>query len=88
MNFVHSDLGVLSAGSVVVVNLDTAANVRLLDETNFRAYQQGQQHRFYGGQARRSPLRIQVPASGHWHVALDLGGASGSIRSSITVIPA
>jgi hypothetical protein len=86
MSFVHSDLGVLPARSVVVVELDTAANVKLLDEANFSAYQSGRQHRYFGGQARRSPVRIPVPESRHWHLTLDLGGASGNIRYSIGVI--
>ena len=86
MNFIHSDLGILPARSVVVVVLDTAANVKLLDEVNFSAYQRGQNHHFYGGQAVRSPVRLSVPDSRHWHLTLDLGGASGNIRYSIRVV--
>ena len=87
MNFVHSDLGQLTVRSIVVVELDTAAIVKLMDDSNFRAYQRGQQHRFFGGQAKRSPVRLSVPATGHWHLALDLGGATGTIRSSVRVVP-
>jgi hypothetical protein len=88
MNFLHSDLGLLPAGSVVQVQLDAAANVKLLDPSNFEHYRRGESHHYYGGQARRSPVRIPVPATGHWHLALDLGGASGTIRHSIAVIRA
>jgi hypothetical protein len=86
MNFLHSDLGVLPASSIVVVELDKAANVKLLDEVNFSAYQRGQRHHFFGGQAKRSPVRLAVPESRHWHLALDLGGVSGNIRYSIQVV--
>ena len=86
MNFIHSDLGVLPAHSVVVVELDTAANVRLLDEVNFSAFQQGRDHRCVGGQAKQSPVRLPVPNAGHWHLTLDLGGAAGTIRHSVRVI--
>ena len=86
MNFIHSDLGVLPARSIVVVELDTSANVKLLDDVNFSAYQSGRAHQFYGGQARQSPIRLVVPENRHWHLTLDLGGASGTIRHSIRVI--
>lgn len=85
MNFVHNDLGWLNAGQVVEVTLGNAANVRLMDQSNFNSYRQGQQHRFYGGHAVRSPIRLQVPNGGHWHVAIDLGGNGGTIRSSVRV---
>ena len=86
MDFVHYDLGQLSDGSVVEVELDTRANVLLLDATNFQRYRRGDSHNYYGGEALQSPVRIGVPHGGHWHVPLDLGGGSGSIRSSVSVI--
>ena len=86
MDFVHYDLGQLSRGDVVEVELDARANVLLLDASNFQRYRNGASADFYGGEALRSPLRIGVPHSGHWHVALDLGGGSGTIRSSVSVL--
>jgi hypothetical protein len=87
VNFTHYDLGVLSGSEVVEVSLQgTAANVRLMDSSNFSAYRAGRQHRFYGGHARQSPVRLQVPAAGHWYVAVDLGGYAGSVRSSVRVL--
>ena len=85
MQFVHNDLGWLQAGQVVEVTLGTAANVRLMDAANFSSYRGGHQHRYYGGHARQSPVQLQVPNSGHWHVAIDLGGYAGTIRSSVRV---
>ena len=65
MNYTHYDLGVLGGGEIVEVSLEgNAANVRLMDSSNFSAYRAGRQHRFYGGQATRSPVRLQVPAAG------------------------
>lgn len=87
MEFTHYDLGVLSGGEIVVVNLEgTAANVRLMDNANFSSYRTGHQHRYFGGHATRSPMRLQVPSAGHWHVAIDLGGYRGSVRSSVQVL--
>jgi len=85
MNFIHNDLGYLNGGEVVEVSLDHAANVRLMDASNFQSYRQGRQHRYFGGEARQSPVRLQVPQSGHWHVAIDLGGRSGTIRAGVRV---
>jgi hypothetical protein len=74
-DFIHSDLGFRTAGDIVEITLSgNAANVRLLDSTNFHAYRNGRQHRYVGGLAQRSPVRLEVPTSGQWHVAVDMQG--------------
>lgn len=88
MNFVHHDLGNLRGGEVVEVSLQgNAANVRLLDSSNFQSYRSGRRHRFYGGHATKSPVRLQIPGAGHWHVVIDMGGYTGSVRSSVRMLP-
>lgn len=64
-----------------------AANVRLMDSSNFSSYRAGRRHRFYGGHATRSPARLQVPHTSHWHVAVDFGGLGGQVRSGVQVLP-
>jgi Domain of unknown function (DUF1883) len=86
MNFLHNDLGMLNGGELVEVSLSSQANVRLMDSSNFSSYRNGSQHRFYGGLAKKSPIRLQVPGAGHWHVAVDLSGYAGSIRASVRVL--
>lgn len=87
MNFTQYDLGHVDRGSVVVVTLSgSAANVRLMDSSNFSSYKAGRQHRFTGGLARSSPVRLQVPHSGTWHVAVDMQGLRGSVRSGVQVV--
>lgn len=86
MNFLHHDLGQRSRGEIVEVTLSSAANVRLMDSANFQSYRSGRRHRFYGGQARQSPTRLQIPHSGHWHVAIDLGGYSGRVRTGVRIL--
>lgn len=54
--FLHSDLGYQTRGDVLEVTLSSAANVRLLDPSNFHKYQRGETHRYYGGLARKSPF--------------------------------
>lgn len=87
MQFIHNDLGHLQGGEIVEVTLTNGANVRLLDSSNFSSYKSGRQHRFIGGLAKRSPLRLQIPRAGRWHVAIDMQGLQGSTRASVRVLP-
>ena len=89
MDFIHSDLGHRQAGDVVETTLKgSAANVRLLDSGNFQSYRNGRQHRYIGGLAKQSPVRLQIPNSGHWHLVVDMQGLRGNTNASTRVIPA
>jgi hypothetical protein len=73
---------------VAVVTLKgNAANVRLMDGHNLRNYKSGRQHRYRGGLAQRSPVRMLIPSDGHWYVTVDLQGLRGTVRSGVTVEP-
>jgi Domain of unknown function (DUF1883)/TIR domain len=88
MQFVHHDLGQRSGGEIVEVQLSgSAANIRLMDSSNFSAYRGGRRHRYFGGLATRSPVRLAIPHSGHWHVTVDMAGLRGRVRSSAQVLP-
>lgn len=88
MQFQYYDLGHLNGGEIVEVILSgNAANVRLMDSSNYSNFKSGRRHTFYGGHAKRSPVRIPVPRSGHWYVTIDLGGYTGTVRSSVNVLP-
>jgi hypothetical protein len=88
MQFIHTDLGRRNRGEIVEVASSGAANVRLMTSSNFSNYRYGRKHTYVGGLARRSPLRLQIPSSGHWHVAVDMQGLRGSTRSTVRVLPA
>jgi hypothetical protein len=85
MKFLHYDFQ-LDSGDIVEVTLDKQANVQLMDDSNFSNYRRGQRFQYHGGLARRSPIRLAVPHSGHWNVVIDLGGAVGSVRASVKTI--
>jgi hypothetical protein len=87
MQFIDIDLGQCRAGDVAEVTLSAVANVRLLDGSNFSAYRSGRQHRHRGGLAKSSPVRLQIPHSGRWHVAVDMQGLRGTVRASGRRIP-
>jgi len=85
MNYLHYELE-LTPGDVVEVTLDKQANVRLLDEMNFSNYKRGERHTYFGGLANESPVRLPAPHSGHWHLVIDLGGYSGTVRASVRTL--
>ena len=88
MKFHCYDLGHLSGGETVVVTLSgNAANVRLMDSSNYQSYRSGRSHRYFGGLAKRSPVRLGVPHSGHWYVTIDMQGLRGSVRFGVRVEP-
>ena len=88
-NFTHYDLGNLEKGRVVEITLQgNAANVQLMDSSNFYNYKNGKRYRYIGGLAKKSPIKLATTHSGHWHVAVDLRGLGGSVKSSVHVLPA
>ena len=89
MQHVKYNLGHLERGATVVVSLDKQANVLLMDSSNYRTYASGRggHYRYTGGLAKRAPVRLVVPSTGHWFVVIDLGGYSGRVRSGVNVLP-
>lgn len=88
MEFIHNDLGQRKKGEIVEVTLQgSAANVRLMDSSNFSSYKNGRQHRYLGGLAKQSPVRIAIPNSGHWHVTVDMQGLIGKTNASVRILP-
>lgn len=88
MQFQKYDLGQLRGGEIVEVTLKgNAANVKLMDSSNFQSYKSGRRHNYYGGYVTKSPYKIPVPRTGRWIVTIDLGGYSGKISSSVRVLP-
>jgi hypothetical protein len=85
MNFLHYEL-TLGAEDIIEVTLDKQANVRLVDDINFHSYRRGAAHRYFGGLAKQSPVRLKAPHAGKWHLVIDLGGYAGTVRASVRVI--
>lgn len=87
MKFLQFDLGQRQRGEIVQVDLTSGANVRLMTSSEFSNYKNGRQHRFIGGLAKRSPVRLPIPSSGRWYVIVDMQGLRGSTRASVNVVP-
>lgn len=88
MRFILHDLGNVSKGRVVEVQLKgSAANVQLLDSSNLSNYKAGRKYHYYGGLAKQSPVHIRIPSTGHWYVAVDMLGLRGNVHSSARLLP-
>ena len=88
MQYQVYDLHQCYKGERIQVTLrGNAANVRLMDSSNYNSYRNGRRHNYYGGLAKRSPVILTVPRNGHWYVTIDLGGLRGSVSSSVKKLP-
>ncbi len=87
MRFIHHNLGHRKQGEIVEVTLTYGANVRLMNSANFSSYNNGRRYQYIGGLAKHSPLRLQIPNSGHWHIAIDMQGLIGNTKASVRFIP-
>jgi hypothetical protein len=86
MSFLDSEVTTKPGDVIQVVLSGTEANVLLMDEPNFQNYRSGHQFKYYGGHYRQSPVNIQPPSVGRWHVVVDLGGRAGSVTAAVRVI--
>jgi uncharacterized protein YxjI len=87
LNYSVYDLKQQKAGETVEVELSAAANVLLLDSSNYSSFRAGRQHRYHGGLAKQSPIHLQIPRSGHWYLVIHMAGLRGSVRHSMRILP-
>jgi Domain of unknown function (DUF1883). len=85
--FTHYDLKAQRAGTVVEVTLNGVNNVRLMTAGNFQRFTERLDFKYIGGVARRSPVRLVIPDSGHWHVIVDMEGHHDLAESSLRIMP-
>lgn len=62
--------GVLS----VKVKLEHAADVFLVDSSNFQKYKSGKQFKYYGGHYTTTPVNITVSGAGRWYLIVNGSG--------------
>lgn len=88
MKYLVWDLKQLKRGERVKVTLTgNAANVRLMDSSNYNSYKSGRSHRYAGGLVTKSPVVLGVPSSGHYYVTVDMQGLRGNTNASVQVLP-
>ena len=67
MNFLHARVHVEKGGAVDVKLHGAEANVRVMDDINFRRCRSGDGYKYYGGHYRQSAI-IHPPSGGDWNV--------------------
>lgn len=88
MKFTHHQLGNLEADTTIELSLKgNAANVRLMDDHNFRQYKRGRRHRYQGGLIKKSPIHFKTSKRANWHLTVDLAGLAGRVSSSVKILP-
>lgn len=70
-----------------VILFGNAANVRLMDSSNYNNYENGRSHRYAGGLVTKSSVVLGVPSSGHWYLTVDMQGLRGNTNASVQVLP-
>ncbi|MCY2951682.1 MAG: DUF1883 domain-containing protein [Planctomycetota bacterium] len=86
MNYLHYEFDA-GPDDLIEVKLDKAANVQLLDPSNFELYRRGSKYHYHGGYVKVSPYLMSPPHQGHWHLVVDLGGHAGTVRASARLLP-
>lgn len=84
--YTHYDLGDQRAETTIEITLSAVANVRLMTGGNFQRFKETLKHQFVGGVAKKSPIRLTVPETGHWHLVVDMEGHKGLAESSVKLI--
>jgi diguanylate cyclase (GGDEF)-like protein len=82
----HYDLGKQPVGTVVEVALSAINNVRLMDGANYKLYSRAQPYKFFGGLIVKTPTKLTVPNSGHWHLVVDREGLPKLAGSNVRTI--
>jgi Domain of unknown function (DUF1883) len=82
MDFIHSR-DYLREGNVAQVDCSLQCNILLMDDHNFRRYQNCDQYQYYGGFFECFPAHIEAPHSGYWNIVIDLGGNQATIKCDI-----
>ncbi|MFF2320038.1 DUF1883 domain-containing protein [Agrobacterium sp. NPDC058088] len=86
--YTHYDLKELRAGTTLEISLSAVNNVRLMTGANFQRFTELLDFKYLGGVAKKSPIRIAVPETMHWHLIIDAEGHSGLAESSVKMLPA
>ncbi len=45
-------------------------------------------YKYLGGVAKKSPINVVIPESGHWHLIVDMEGHHGLAESKVKMIAA
>jgi hypothetical protein len=86
MEFIKFDITNAQGGSYIEVEISAAANVMLMDSSNFNSFKAGRNYRYQGGYVQRSPHRLVVPSNGSWKLVV-FNPHGGAVRASMRILP-
>lgn len=86
--FTHYDLKELRVGTTIEVSLNGVNNVRLMTAANYQRFTELLDFKYLGGVAKKSPIRLSLPETGHWHLIVDMEGHAALAESSVKMLPA
>lgn len=85
--FTHYDLKELRAGTTIEVSLNAVNNVRLMTAANYQRFTELLDFKYLGGVAKKSPIRLTLPETAHWHLIVDMEGHAALAESSVKMLP-
>ena len=83
MSYYKHHLGQCSKGVIIEVTISGTAYIRLVDTKNFHRYRLCRSFDYWGGIARKSPLRFRIPENGRYFVLVDTNGIGGKVNASV-----
>ncbi|MGF0540528.1 DUF1883 domain-containing protein [Agrobacterium sp. ES01] len=84
--FTHYDLKDQRAGAIIEVTLSAVNNVRLMTAPNFQRFKEGLDYKYLGGVAKKSPVKLTIPDTAHWHLVVDMEGHHGLAESAVKMV--
>lgn len=72
--------------TIIQVNIDHRANIRLMDELNFHKYKLKKNYSFAGGLYDPPRAELRPSRQGEWHIVVDLEGLDGDVRAFVDLL--
>ncbi|KXG86114.1 DUF1883 domain-containing protein [Agrobacterium bohemicum] len=85
--FTHYDLKELRTGAIIEVSLNAVNNVRLMTSGNYQRFTEMLDFKYLGGVAKKSPVRVTIPETSHWHLIVDCEGHHTLAESAVKMLP-
>jgi hypothetical protein len=85
--FTHYDLKEVRVGAVIEVSLNAVNNVRLMTSGNYQRFTEMLDFKYLGGVAKKSPIRVTIPETSHWHLVVDCEGHHALAESAVKMLP-
>ncbi len=67
-------------GQQIEVTFSRPTHVKLLSAAEYKKYQRGKTHKYFGGWQETSPVVFEVPGDGIWHAVIEKGNFSSPVE--------